>query len=62
MINKDIKSTYDEHTYDSYSYGQTWIDYLYAVARLHGLAASDPYSSNILEIGVLWVAILLAKL
>lgn len=51
MINKDIKSTYDEHTYDSYSYGQTWIDYLYAVARLHGLAASDPYNSNILEIG-----------
>lgn len=50
MINKDIKSTYDEHTYDSYSYGQT-LDYLYAVARLHGLAASDPYSSNILEIG-----------
>ncbi|MEE3704460.1 methyltransferase regulatory domain-containing protein [Campylobacter sp. CX2-8023-23] len=51
MINSDIKSTYDEHTYNSYSYAQTSVDYLCAVARFHGLAATDPYNAKVLEIG-----------
>ena len=51
MINSDIKSTYDEHTYDSYSYGQTCIDYLCAVAKFHGLDAVNPHNSKVLEIG-----------
>ena len=51
MINNDIKSSYDEHTYDSYSYAQTCIDYLCAVARFHGLAAANPHNSKVLEIG-----------
>lgn len=51
MINSDIKSTYDEHTYDSYSYGQTCIDYLCAVAKFHGLDAVNPHNAKVLEIG-----------
>lgn len=51
MINSDIKSTYDEHTYNSYSYGQTCIDYLCAVAKFHGLDAVNPHNSKVLEIG-----------
>lgn len=51
MINSDIKSTYDEHKYDSYSYGQTCIDYLCAVAKFHGLDAVNPHNAKVLEIG-----------
>ncbi|MGH2970428.1 MAG: methyltransferase regulatory domain-containing protein [Solirubrobacteraceae bacterium] len=45
------RTAYDEVRYSNYPYAQTHPDRLATVAELHGLAAPDPGSARVLELG-----------
>ncbi|CUU82956.1 methyltransferase [Campylobacter hyointestinalis subsp. hyointestinalis] len=51
MANNDIKTSYDELIYYSYSFSQCDIDYLYCLAKMRGLDATNPQNATVLEIG-----------
>lgn len=51
MANNDIKTSYDELIYYSNSFSQCDIDYLYCLAKMHGLGVSLPQNATVLEIG-----------
>jgi 2-polyprenyl-3-methyl-5-hydroxy-6-metoxy-1,4-benzoquinol methylase len=46
-----VRTPYDEVRYSSYPYAQTHPDRLATVAGLHGLAAPDPQTARVLELG-----------
>ena len=43
--------SYDEIPYDSTPFAETHPDHLWALARLHGVAAADPAGASVLELG-----------